>query len=471
MALSLNKSNPLIEKIRSDGLIGLGPRGAIGEQNDATFANLRAPTGGYPAPGVGGMPPTPDVFSGGMAPAPAAPISASTSPLNTATGNIFGGRTPIAERNAALSASVPEQVAGVISGLDDTNRMDVFNQRLMDAGINSENMAENRGTVKAIYRNVFSEGLPAGAPGSASGLPSGVPVTSYAPTGLRDRAIAANGRVIFGQGDVGVSSPGLNAQGGRKFSLGQFMPVNGNTDPINPDPAMQIAPSAPAAPRAPQRDVYADNAKAFKEHLVTQQMNAGVLKGIPPGYMLDPNRPNAIMPIPGGPAEDKVKENAIAATEKKAAQDEKIRQVVETSNNVVSSIDDIVPKIDSLTAGPIGGVAQHLPGTSGYNVGSILKGVKANLGVQQMQAMREASKNGASGFGQLSEKELDVLTSTVSNLDQAQDPEQLKKGLSKVRDHFNAWKLSYDAGQKAAQGTLSPSEQAKAILAIRKAAK
>lgn len=444
MALSLNKNNPLIEKIRSDGVIGGGTQDRLRSGMNSTFANLRAPTGGYASPGAGGMPATPDVFGAGIAPTPTM-ASPTISPLDTATGNIFGGRVPTGERNAALSASVPEQIAGVISGLDDTAKLANFQQRLMDAGITSENMAQNRGAVQAIYRNVFSEGLPVGAPSSSSGLPAGVPVTSYAPTGLRDRAIESAGRVIFGQGDVGVSANGFNAQGGRKFSLGQFMPVNGHTGPINPNPEMQIAPTGAAPVRPPSRDVYAENAKAFKERLVEEQQRKALNAGLAKNYVIDPADPTKVRPLSGSIEElqyQKMQQEIAGAAEEKATKQAqfqaRLEGTQESAKNVIANIDDVLAGANKFTVGPGGKLLGMVWGTDAYDLKGAVDTIKANIGFDRLQQMRDNSPTGGA-LGSLAVKELDALQNSIANLETAQSEATFKKHLNAVRNHYERY--------------------------------
>lgn len=465
MALSLNKSNPLIEKIRSDGVIGGGTQDRLRSSMNSTFGNLRAPTGGYETPGPGGMPGQ-DVFSSGLSPAPTVPVAAPPSPLDTATGNIFGGRISPSERNAALTASVPEQVAGVISGLDDTARVANFQQRLMDAGITSENMAQNRGAVQAIYRNVFSEGLPAGAPSSASGLPSGVPVTAYAPTGLRQRAIEAAGRGVFGQGDVAASYNGLNAQGGQRFSLGQITPVNGTTGPINPNPAMQIAPTGVAPVRPASRDVYAENSKAFKERLVEEQQRKALNAGLAKNYVIDPADPTRVRPLAGSIEEvqlQKLKQELeagkVATAEKEAKSTERKRQTVESATRVLTNIDRVLPKISAKTTG-WGSFLSSIPGSEAKDVEADIKSINAALGLDTMLALKEASQSGSTGMGNQTEREFENMVVAKSNLDRAQSPDQ-------VRANLNAIKTSYDRLTKMAQG-INPYEATGSVLSPEK---
>lgn len=168
-----------------------------------------------------------------------------------------------------------------------------------------------------------------------------------------------------------------------------------------------------------------------------------------------------------------------AATQKQAdaasAQDEKVRQATESADFVIGNVDKIIPQVDKFAPGILAAnarsAASKVRGSDMYNLQALIDPIKANVGIDQLQAMRAASKTGASGFGQLSEKELDVLQKSVGNLDLAQDPAQLKEALLGVKNHFQAWKMSFEAGKKAADGTLSPQEHARAILAIREANK
>lgn len=466
MALSLNKSNPLIEKIRSDGVIGGGTQDRLRSSMNSTFANLRAPTGGYETPGPGGMPGQ-DVFASGLSPAPTVPVAAPPSPLDTATGNIFGGRISPGERNAALTASVPEQVAGVISGLDDTARVANFQQRLMDAGITSENMAQNRGAVQAIYRNVFSEGLPAGAPSSASGLPSGVPVTAYAPTGLRQRAIEAAGRGVFGQGDVAASYNGLNAQGGQRFSLGQITPVNGTTGPINPNPAMQIAPTSAAPVRPASRDVYAENSKAFKERLVEEQQRKALNAGLAKNYVIDPADPTKVRPLSGSIEElqyQKMQQEIASGAEEKAAKQAqfqaRLEGTQESAKNVIANIDDVLANTNKFTVGPGGKLLGMVWGTDAYDLKGAVDTIKANIGFDRLQQMRENSPTGGA-LGSLAVKELDALQNSIANLETAQSEGTFKKHLGAVRRHYERY-LKAESGvnpDSAPAAGLTPEKQ------------
>ena len=58
------------------------------------------------------------------------------------------------------------------------------------------------------------------------------------------------------------------------------------------------------------------------------------------------------------------------------------------------------------------------------------------IAFQKLQAMRAASASGASGLGQVTEKEHDMLRQQIASLDLKQKPEKIQEALNKVRDRL-----------------------------------
>jgi len=58
--------------------------------------------------------------------------------------------------------------------------------------------------------------------------------------------------------------------------------------------------------------------------------------------------------------------------------------------------------------------------------------VLSRLGLDKLLQMKASSPTGASGFGQLSEKELDLLVSNMGKLDQASDPGEIKRIITSI---------------------------------------
>jgi hypothetical protein len=72
------------------------------------------------------------------------------------------------------------------------------------------------------------------------------------------------------------------------------------------------------------------------------------------------------------------------------------------------------------------------PGSKQKDIQEKLKKLKSNLGLDELKAMRDASKSGASGLGALSERELSVLESIDANLSGMQSQQQLMGELERL---------------------------------------
>lgn len=110
------------------------------------------------------------------------------------------------------------------------------------------------------------------------------------------------------------------------------------------------------------------------------------------------------------------------------------QDAISQADTVIGKIDEILPSINNTTAG----VASYLAGIKGtpqYDLAAQIDTIKANVGFQALQAMRNASPTGGA-LGQVSEMENRLLQSTLASLDQGQSPDQLKANLAKVKLHF-----------------------------------
>lgn len=105
---------------------------------------------------------------------------------------------------------------------------------------------------------------------------------------------------------------------------------------------------------------------------------------------------------------------------------------------VMDSIEKAIPLVGMSTAG-VGSLLSYIPGTDAKTLTGYIDTIKANLGFQQLQAMRQASPTGGA-LGQVAVKELEALQSTIANLDPKQSPDVLRQNLKKVRDHYIKWK-------------------------------
>lgn len=118
------------------------------------------------------------------------------------------------------------------------------------------------------------------------------------------------------------------------------------------------------------------------------------------------------------------------------------------TKNLVSGIDSILEEAgkaiteakESITAtGIAGAVTAAIPGSPAYNLQRRVETLKANLGFDKLQSMRDASPTGGA-LGQVSERELTLLTSALTSLDPNMGEDRLIEALEKVQRHYNTWR-------------------------------
>lgn len=147
--------------------------------------------------------------------------------------------------------------------------------------------------------------------------------------------------------------------------------------------------------------------------------------------------PRAATPFVGPSAADeaqlkeqgKMKAEKIAAMPRRKAAVEKIDV---TTDRLLEDIDKAISQVSTVTAGPGGTLLAVFPGTSARDLQANLDTIKANVGFEALQAMREASKTGGA-LGSITEKELDLLQATLANFQVGQSPSQLIENLKKAR--------------------------------------
>lgn len=134
--------------------------------------------------------------------------------------------------------------------------------------------------------------------------------------------------------------------------------------------------------------------------------------------------------IPGGPADIKAGEVGAKASAKRDAQ-------IAQAEGVLGTIREAKDLVGYTTAGA-GGLAAKVPMTDARNLQAKLDTVKANLGFDRLQQMRDNSPTGGA-LGAVAVQELVALQSTVASLDQLQSPGQLRSALDKIDRHYTRW--------------------------------
>ena len=139
-------------------------------------------------------------------------------------------------------------------------------------------------------------------------------------------------------------------------------------------------------------------------------------------------------PIPGGPAATEM-----AAEEEQAEQRQELQQRagqvvfedIERLENLVENDSLLNPVL-----GLKGVAASVVPGTSRVDAESLAETVRANIGFDRLQQMREASPTGGA-LGQVSNQELATLQAVLGNLSFTQSQEQLERNLGRLKDIYS----------------------------------
>lgn len=167
------------------------------------------------------------------------------------------------------------------------------------------------------------------------------------------------------------------------------------------------------------------------EYLTTMKRPANY-GTIPPGYQLIQNGNTAQMvPVPGSPAAAEAEQNAIASQNKADARTRTGDMMVEDIDRTLATVkDSTIP-----TTGLIGSVAKSVPGTGAADVSKLLVGLKANIGFDRLQQMREESPTGGA-LGQVAVQELESLQSIYGSLEQSQSKSQFEYNLKRLKNRY-----------------------------------
>lgn len=121
---------------------------------------------------------------------------------------------------------------------------------------------------------------------------------------------------------------------------------------------------------------------------------------------------------------------------------------ISNARNVLGVIAETKPLISSKNTGDIGG-KNEIWFTGAAELQTKLDTIKANLSIDKLAQMKEASKTGASGLGSLAVKELETLQALVASLDRKQSAQSLTNSLNKIEQHYKQY-IAYMSGDKTA---------------------
>ena len=124
--------------------------------------------------------------------------------------------------------------------------------------------------------------------------------------------------------------------------------------------------------------------------------------------------------------------------DKAAAAKLKQDQALNHAAKVITDVQEATSLVNGMTTGLTGKTSSLVPGTDAYNLNNRLLTIKANLGFDRLQQMRDASPTGGA-LGQVAVQELNALQSTVGSLEIGQDRKELVKNLEKIDHHYQNW--------------------------------
>ena len=173
------------------------------------------------------------------------------------------------------------------------------------------------------------------------------------------------------------------------------------------------------------------------------------------GYVLDPATGQPLIdpatglptaaPVPGSPAAQEI-DKAASANETKEEQQQTWNAIVDQEIGRALSI---IEESTLPTTGMVGDMLSGVGGTSARDLSGLLQTVRANAGFDRLQAMRDSSPTGGA-LGQVSERELAFLQSTIGSLEQAQSRGQLEFNLKRLQTIYK----NMLGGKRAYEGLL-----------------
>lgn len=125
---------------------------------------------------------------------------------------------------------------------------------------------------------------------------------------------------------------------------------------------------------------------------------------------------------------------------------------MESQSTKNKMLDDVISQAEKqangFTTGFFGGITNWVPGTPAFNLAQTLNTVKANVGFDKLQELRDNAKTGGA-LGQVSDFENRLLQSVWGALEQSQSKEQFIQNLERVRKQTQAsWQRVREAYKK-----------------------
>lgn len=133
--------------------------------------------------------------------------------------------------------------------------------------------------------------------------------------------------------------------------------------------------------------------------------------------------------------------------DKRDKQEQAANAAITGADRIIAEVGEAKAKVSGYTSG-LGSYLSSIPLTEAKDLSKRLTTIKANLGFDRLQQMRDASPTGGA-LGQVAVQELVALQSTIASLDQDQSPTQLKEALGKIEKSYANWRETVRKAGKA----------------------
>lgn len=138
-----------------------------------------------------------------------------------------------------------------------------------------------------------------------------------------------------------------------------------------------------------------------------------------------------LVPITGSKADQEAAQIQKAADAQRTAQTTSGMVVLEDIGKAI----EIAKESPILSTGFFGGLLKDVGGTAAKDLSSLTTTIKANIGFDRLQRMREESPTGGA-LGQVAVQELEALQSTLGNLDNSQTNEQFVSNMERLEMQY-----------------------------------
>ena len=137
-------------------------------------------------------------------------------------------------------------------------------------------------------------------------------------------------------------------------------------------------------------------------------------------------------------AEQRLADLKSKQSDKEDKKEEAKKAAVNHATKVINDVQSAQGLVTGVTTGVVGKGSSFVPGTTAYDLQQRLVTLKANLGFDRLQQMRDASPTGGA-LGQVAVQELQALQATVGSLELGQSKAELQKNLNKIENHYSNW--------------------------------